>query len=188
MNSYFTCCSIILVILAFPTIRFLYKRLICLYKISKVCKKNGYRVVPTHPFWFLGDKHSKKCDLYIETETQVFAVKLFGATRRRVALIFKEGGEYYFRRFIAIMSYGSVARFPINQKARVLPNYDFQYNYCVGWQIKTPRRILLVNPVPMEFRRQPLHGSEVIVGAGEIVNGMEIDSLPRLLGDLENAL
>ena len=180
------CC--IIVILLIPFVRLLVKRISCMVKIKKICNKRGYKAYATHPLWFLGSKHAKKCDLYIETANEIFAIKLFGMPRRRTTLVLKENGEYFVRSFIAFAPYGSAIRYPIDSKPKPMPVYDFRYKYKNEWEIKTPRHVLLVNPVSMEFRRQPQHGSEVIVGAGDIVNGMEIDSLPRLLGDLESAL
>ena len=176
-------------IILYPYIRCFFKRLICTSKIKKVVQNKGYNLHATHLFWFLGSKHGKKCDLYIETANEVFAVKLFGMPRRFSILVLKENGEYFIRNFIALISsIGQGIRFPIDSKPKPMPVYDFRYKYRDEWEIKTPRRVLLVNPVSMEFKRQPHHGGEVTVGAGEIVNGMEIDSLPRLLGDLESAL
>ena len=169
-------------------IRCFFKRLKCANKIKRLCRNKNYKIHATHPLWFLGSKHTKKCDFYIETANEVFAVKLFGMPRRLSILILKENGEYFIRSFIALISYGGGIRFPINGKPKPLPVYDFRYKYRDEWEIKTPRRVLLVNPVSMEFKRQPQHGSEVIVGAGDIVNGMEIYSLPRFLGYLESAL
>ena len=179
---------VILLIIAFPHFRFFVKRLICKRKIKKLCQKKGYRLHALHLFWFFKNRNSPRCDFYIETPNEVFAVKMFGITKRRCELVFTENGKYFIRSFMAFISYGSGIRYSFDSKAKPLPDYNFRYNYKEEWEIKTPRRILLVNPVPMEFRRQPQHGSEVIVGAGEIVNGMEIDSLPRLLEDLEDAL
>ena len=180
--------GIIAFIILFPYIRCFFKRLKCASKISKLCHRKEYKLYPTHPFWFLGNKHTKKCDLYIETANEVFAIKLFGIPKRLSILILKENGEYFIRSFIALISYGGGIRFPINGKPKPMPAYNFRYKYRDEWEIKTPRHILLVNPVSMEFKRQPHHSGEITVGAGEIVNGMEIDSLPRLLGDLESAL
>ena len=188
MEFWYALIGIAAVIALFPYIRCFFKRLKCANKIKRLCRSKNYKIHVTHPLWFLGSKHAKKCDLYIETANEVFAVKLFGMPRRRTILVFKGNGEYFIRSFIAFAPYGSAIRYPIDSKPKHLPLYDFRYKYKHSWEIKTPRRILLVNPVSMEFRRQPQHGGEVIVGAGEIVNGMEIDSLPRLLGDLENAL
>ena len=175
-------------IILFPYIRCFFKRCVCMKKIKKLCKRKGYRLCATHPLWFLGGKRSRRCDLYVECANEVFAIKLFGMPRRLSVLVIKENGEYFIRSFIAMVSYGGSVRFPIDGKPKRMPAYDFRYKYKEEWEIKTPRHILLVNPVSMELRRQPHHGGELIVGAGEIVNGMEIDSLSRLLGDLEDAL
>lgn len=183
---FFLC--IVIVLLLIPFVRVLVKRIKCMIKIKKICNKRGHKTYSTHLLWFLGNKRGKKCDLYIETANEVFAIKLFGMSKRRTILFFKENGEYFIRSFIAFAPYGSAIRYPIDSKSKPMPTYNFRYKYKDEWEIKTPRHILLVNPVSMEFKRQPRHGGEITVGAGEIVNGMEIDSLPRLLGDLESAL
>ena len=188
MEFWYALIGIAAVIALFPYIRCFFKRLKCANKIKRLCRNKNYKIHATHPLWFLGSKHTKKCDFYIETANEVFAVKLFGMPRRLSILILKENGEYFIRSFIALISYGGGIRFPINGKPKPLPVYDFRYKYRDEWEIKTPRRVLLVNPVSMEFKRQPQHGSEVIVGAGDIVNGMEIYSLPRFLRYLYSAL
>jgi len=180
--------AIAVFLLGWPYFRCFFKRVTCMRKLKKVCRTKGYQLHKTHFFWFLGHKNAKKCDFYIETRNQVFAVKLFGMPNRRTVLIFKENGEYMIRRFTAFISYGSAVRFPIDSKPRKMPTYHFRYRYRDAWEIKTPRQVLLVNPVSMEFRRTPSHGKEILLGAGEVVCGMEIDSLPRLLADLESAL
>lgn len=172
----------------FGYIRCFFKRLICRSKIKKICRKKGHKLHATHKLWFLGNKNSTKCDLYIETANTVFAIKLFGMPSRRTILIFKKNGEYFIRSFMAFISYAAPIRFPMDGKTKAMPVYDFRYKYRDEWEVKTPRHILLVNPVSMEIRCQSQQGKEVIVGAGDIVNGMEIDSLPRLLGDLESSL
>lgn len=188
MGFWYALTGIVALIVLFPYIRCFLKRLKCASKMQKLCRRKEYIIRSTHPLWFLGNKHAKKCDLYIETTNEVFAIKLFGMPRRLSVLIMKENGEYFIRNYVALISYGGGIRFPINGKPKAMPVYDFRYKYRDEWEIKTPRHILLVNPVSMEFRRQPHHGGEVTVGAGEIVNGMEIDPLSRLLGDLESAL
>ena len=189
MNFWYIPIGVIALIMLFPYIRCFFKRVICMTKIKRLCRKKRYQLHPTHPLWFLGNRRTQRCDCYIETPNEVFAVKLFGMPRRVSILVLKENGEYFIRNFIALISsIGQGIRFPIDSKPKPMPVYDFRYKYRDEWEIKTPRRVLLVNPVSMEFKRQPQHGSEVIVGAGDIVNGMEIDSLSRLLSDLENTL
>ncbi len=187
MEFWYVLIGIVAFIALFPYIRCFFKRLKCASKIKKLCRRKGYKIYPTHSLWFLGSKHAKKCDLYIETLNEVFSIKLFGMPRRQSILILKENGEYFIQSFIVLISYSGGISFPINGKHKSMPIYDFRYKYRDEWEIKTPRHILLVNPVSMEIRRQSRQG-EVIVGAGDIVNGMEIDSLSRLLGDLESAI
>ncbi len=171
--------------LLFPYIRCFFKRLTCMTKIQKICKRKGYPMHKNHPFWLFGNKYAKRCDFYIETSNEIFAIKFFGVPRRRCVLIIKENGEYFIRRFVAMISYGSVKRFSINGKSHPMPAYDFRYRYRDEWKMKNPRNILLISPVSRDFGKQSKYGRDVIVSAGDIINGMEIDSLDRLLEDLE---
>jgi len=176
------------VIVGFPYIRCFLKRLICMRKIKTLCRNKGYKTYPAHPFWFLGNKYGKKCDLYIETANEMFSVKLFGMPKKWAILILKENGEYYIRSWTSALAFGMALRYPINGKPKPMPVYDFRRNYKDEWETKTPHNILLVHPVSMEIRYQPELGSEIIVGAGNVVNGMEIQSLSTFLSVLENSL
>lgn len=176
-------------IIAFPYIRYFIKRLVCFYKIRQICQRKDYKLHKTHALWFLGSNRDKKCDCYIETPNEVFAIKLFGIPTRLTVLIFKENGDYFIRSFNSIISYfGASINFPINNPPKPLPTYDFHYKYKNEWKIKASRRILLINPTSMEFRHQNKNNSESIIYPGDLVNGMEICSLPRLLCNLENAI
>ena len=186
MDFLFVLSGIVALIVLFPFIRCFFKRLICAVKINRMCRRKNLVVHPTHPLWFLGSKHTKNCDLYIETPTQVFAIKLFGAPRRLSTLTLKENGNYFFKSYIVLISYGAGFHIPVDGRERVMPNFDFRFQYKDAWSNKSTRDILLANPTPMEFRYQPLHGSDCIVCVGDTVNGMELASLQYLLGKLEN--
>lgn len=188
MSFWYTTIGVVAFIGLFPFFRCFFKRLSCLIKIKRVCRKKKIRFYATHSLWFLGKKTSKNCDFYLETANEVFAIKFFGMPRRLSFLIFKENGEYFIRSYITFFSYGGGYSIPINSKPKTMPTYDFRYNYKDEWELKNPRNILLVNPVSLEFRRQPQHGSEMILGVGDVVNGMEIDSISHLLIDLERAI
>lgn len=185
MDFWIALLGIVALIFAYPYIRCFFKRLICAQKLIKICRKKRYFLSKTHLFWFLGGKHSERCDCYIETPTEVFAVKLFGVKRRLTVLMLKTNGEYFIRSFIA---FGTGAHIALNSKSRALPRYNFRYSYKDEWEIKTPRNIFLVNPAAMEIRRKPDNGPETIIGAGETVNGMEISTLSRFLGELESLI
>ena len=134
MEFWYALIGIVAVIALFPYIRCFFKRLKCAYKIKRLCRSKNYKIHVTHPLWFLGSKHAKKCDLYIETANEVFAVKLFGMPRRLSILILKENGEYFIRSFIALISYGGGIRFPINGKPKPMPAYNFRYKYRDEWE------------------------------------------------------
>lgn len=187
MGFVFAFIGIIALIVLFPYIRCFFKRLKCARKIKKLCRQKGYRISKTHKLWFLGNKYAKKCDLHVETENEVLSIKLFGMPRRLSILILKENGEFFIRSYIALISAYSSFLSPINSKPKQLPVYDFKIGYRNEWDSKTQRRILLINPISMETRRQPHHGGEIVISSGDTVNGMEIYSLPRLLEDMENA-
>ena len=188
MEFWYALLGIIVFIILLPYIRCFFKRLACMIKIKKICRKKRIFLHATHPLWFLGNKRQKNCDFYLETANEIFAVKLFGMPRKLSFLIIKENGEYIIRSHIALLSYGGSISTPINSIPKQMPAYNFRFKYKDEWELKTPHHILLVNPVSIDFRRQPSNGPETIVGAGDIVNGMEIDSLSHLLGDLERAL
>ena len=172
----------------FPYIRSFFKRLHCMKKLEKLCRKKGYHLHATHPFWFLGNKYSQKCDLHIETPDEVFAIKFFGMPRRLSYLVIKENGEYFIRNFISVFSNAGGVSFPIESKSKPMPTYDFRYKYRDEWEVKTQRRILLVNPVPREIRHQPKFGTEVVLGSGDFVNGMEMYSLSGIIRILESGI
>ncbi len=188
MEFWYFLFGVIALIAAWPALRCLVKRLILASKLCRLCKRNGYTLFKAHPLWLLGGKRGRRCDCYIETPSEVYAVKLFGMPRRMTVLVIRANGEYFIRRFIVLFSFGQGIRFPINGKPRPMPHFDFRFRYRNEWEIKTPHNVLLVHPVSMEIRRQPERSGEVILGAGDTVNGMEIHSLPDLLGALEKTL
>lgn len=170
----------------FPYIRCFFKRMICCIKIKGVC--DGKRVIlyKNSPLWFLGSRYGKKCDFYIETEDEVFSVKLFGMLQKRSKLVIREGGDYFIRRFIGLIYYGTMsATFSaVNGKSKKIPEYDFGYKYKSKWEKKQVIPVLLVNPVCAEFVFQPNQGAETVIEPGTSVNGKEITSLPYFLARL----
>ena len=169
-------------ILGFPYVRCFIKRLICAGKILNICRKKSLILHKAHILWFLGHKHSKKCDFYVETSDSVYAVKSFGVPRHHHVLLFKTNGDWFIRRHLYILTF---IKYAFNGKPKPVPAYNFRYHYKDEWEIKTPRNILLIHPVSMEIRLQPDFGPELIAGTGDIVNGMEIQSLSRLISELE---
>ena len=172
----------ILIIFSLPIIRLIFKRLKMQYRIIKVCRESNFEIIPTNYFWFFGRRNSDKCDLFIETKHQILSVKLFSILKHNSTLIFVEDGTYIKRNRlpIALSSYTNV-----DSKAKIIPEYNFKYNFQTNWEIKTPKNILLINPVCNEIIYRKRNGKETLLGVSDVVNGMEIYSLSRFIGLLE---
>ena len=192
--------GIVIIILCIPYIRLFLKRLSLLSKLKNACREKGYRLQGMHPFWFLGGKSGKRCDCSIETAEEVLAIKLFGMPRRRRVLVFTEKREYFTRILVGMLL---LIRESFDSKAKQLPEYDFT---CVNKEAlddKKIRKILLVNPVPMEMLMQAERGKEsklspfpmenmskenakeTILSPGDEVYGMEVANLSWILKELQ---
>lgn len=171
--------TIAALILLFACIRVFFKRLRCMFSIRRLCRKQGLVFHAAHPLWFLGSRYLRGCDFLIEGAQTVFAVKLFGCFWPLKALIFRERGEYFFRARSAFL--GPILEV-FDGYPHTLPEYRFPAEEC-----KTVRRILLVNPMPLEIRFQPSNGLESISGSGDMLQGMEIANLSHLLRIADNA-
>ncbi|MBE5803080.1 MAG: hypothetical protein E7316_01035 [Clostridiales bacterium] len=166
-----------------PMIRCLFKRISCAVKLHRICRRLGFTLQGTHAFWFLGSRSGKGCDCVIATPAHLFSIKLFGVMHRRRVLIFRESGEYFFRRFTSMLLFLLDA---FDCSFRRLPDYDFSR----GASLATGRiryDILLLNPIPMEIRFQHRNGQEIITSPGDDLFGMELASLSHLMRSLENA-
>ncbi len=173
---------IVLIVFSIPLIRLFLKRIKMQHRITKVCRASNFEIIPTHFLWFLGRKNSFKCDLFIETKNQIISVKLFSILKHNSILIFDENGTYIKRNRlpIALSSYTNV-----DSKAKIISDYNFKHNYLPHWEIKTPKNILLINPVCNEIIYRKRNGKEILLGAGDVINGMHIYSLSRFIGLLE---
>lgn len=170
---------VIALILALTCLRSFFKRLRCRFSIRRLCRKHGLIFRAGHPAWFLGSRYLRGCDFTLEAADTLFAVKFFGCFWPLKALIFRERGEYFFRARSAFLA-------PLldvfDGYPHALPEYRFP-----GAEGKEVRRILLVNPMPIEIRFQPSSGLESVSGTGDMLRGMEIASLSHLIRIAENA-
>ena len=180
---YFVLIIIALVIL-YAYIRCFFKRLKCLISISRMCRKKVFRLTVKHPLWFLGSRYARRCDFIIETPRDVFGVKLFGCLWPLKVLILREYGEYIFRGYSTFLKF--ILNF-IDSWPHPLPAYRFEFARAEIPEEARMRRILLINPMPLEIRMQPNNGQEEISGTGDTIRGMEIASLSHLIRIVENA-
>ena len=80
--------------------------------------------------------------------------------------------------------YVYIVLWPINSKDKTLPPYDFKYEYKKEWENKKLNKILLVNPVGMQFRYVSHRGMETMVRDGEYVKDMKMISLSQFLNTI----
>ena len=166
-----------------PGLRFLCKRLHCAARLTSLCRRHGLTLQGTHPMWFLGSRRFRRCDCVIETPQAVFAIKLCGVLHSARVLIFRETGEYFFRRYASILMFIFDA---FDGTFRRLPEYDFTAGEEVA-RGRVRRDMLLLSPIPMEVRFQPHSGQESVTGPGDDLFGMELASMSHLVRLLENA-
>jgi len=184
-----TLISAIAILLAYPYVRYFVKRISLRHRLARICRRKGYSIHGTHPLWWLGHKRGRACDFYIETPVHILSVKLFGLMRRTDTLVFTKDGCWLLRRFVAFASQIAILlRIPIEGRKHKIPDYDFRRYFRMEWEIKSSKNILLIHPTCLEIIHQPIHGAEVIIGTGDVVNGMEIYSMSRLFGLLEGEL
>lgn len=166
-----------------PAVRCLLKRISCAVKLRRLCRCLDFTLQGTHPLWFLGSRSRKGCDCVVTAPGQVFAIKLFGMLHSRRVLVFRETGEYFFRRYSSILM---VIFNAFDGAFRRLPEYDFSEGEHIAAG-RARRDVLLLNPIPMEVRFQPHSGQEFVTGPGDDLFGMELASISHLIRILENA-
>ena len=175
--------SLCVILYVIPAIRCFCKRIGCALKLRRLCRRQGLSLQGTHALWFLGSGRHRECDCVIRAPGQAFAIKLFGVLHSRRILVFRETGEYFFRRPAAILHFLFNA---FDGAFRRLPEYDFSKGEALA-EGRVRRDILLLNPIPMEVRVQPHSGQEFVTGPGDELFGMELASLSHLLRIVENA-
>jgi len=186
MPFLFSVLGIAIFLLCIPYIRFFFKRIQLYIKIKRVCAKKKYKFHKNGYLWFLRTKNMQNCDFYIETQSEVYAIKLFGVLKRfSQTLIFTDENEYYIRSYTAIPTLSGGFRIPTDGKINKMLKYNYRYHYKNEWEIKNPINVLLINPVPHEIRKQCKDESETILGNGDVVHNAQIYSLSGFITLLE---
>lgn len=182
MEFWLTLALIIGVILILPIIRFVFKRISLIRKLKNACRKANATLICTHPLWFLGGRKGKRCEIHIETETELISVKLFQMLRRSSSLHLTENGEYYCEHCIIALfgRYGGSSHITYKTKPKLMPEYDFSYKRPDT--DKPIRKILLVNPICAVFHIHTKENArwQGIADIGDTVKGIELYALKAL--------
>lgn len=170
----------------FPHIRIFFKRLSLCRRLTAACKKHGWTLSPTHRFWYFGRKNDVRCDVHIVTKHDVFSVKLMAIPYRRSALVFTGGSGYFIRGYLGLLGNTAVmARIPLDGPRQLLPHYRFREGFDAAWETRSHHKILLLSPTSFEILRMTQNGKREVLGTGDLVLDMNVYSLSRLLGRIE---
>ena len=154
-------------------------------KIKKLCKKKGYKLHPARTLWWLGRNGGTRPDFYIVTKEYIVSVKLFASKTRHGILIFEQNGSFYLRKYIGIRMLGNSFITPYKSMPGKLHKIFFNYGFKDEWYTKTPIKIMLLNPTPMEVRLTGENGKENVVSSSQQLFGAYIYSLTGFLSRLE---
>lgn len=185
MEFWFLVIGIVVLYFGYPRVRIFFKRLKFRSKVLKKCREKGLTLQATHRFWFLGGKNGKKCDFFIETEEELLAVKLFCIPRHRRVLLFTDDNKFFVRRFFRHMSING--GFAVNLldivegEEETFPEYKFDCSGMPVAESKPLRKLLLVNPIPMDIRIKPKRQEEYSIFPGEMIGDMEFMNMSGLL-------
>lgn len=143
----------IAIILLFPYIRFLLKRIFLRFKIKSFCKREGLTLHSTSPLWWLGVRRGGGCNFYIETPKSVYSIKLFPTLSKQSCVHFLENGSYYIEKFLVLFGrWGASVRFSLKSRIRTIKSLDFKYKFNDEWSTKKLCQTILVNPTCVSIR------------------------------------
>lgn len=168
-------------------IRFFFKRIILIAKLNTLCRKNNAKLHFVNPFSLFSGIKVKHCDLYIETQYEILSIKLFGLGYKPYYVTFMPERKYTVTRFVIIPGARGIYKQPITGKKNEFPNYKFDYKFKSEWKFKTFRKILLINPISMDYMvaRDNSHG---YLCNGDIIYGMEAFSYTGLKKIMERQM
>lgn len=185
MEVLFLLLILVLLWLCYPYVRCLWKRLGCYKKLKGACKAKGFLLRGNHRFWLLSGRDGGKFDLFIETPTEVYGIKLFGVVHHLRTLVFVENSAYLLQRHAGVMLW--IKDETLDGKSKELMKYEFLYK---GREIAPEKKrsgILLVNPVPVEMLQRSKNGKEVVLNPGDRIRDYEVYNLTGMLRRLEDS-
>lgn len=151
------------VLILFPYVRFVVKRISFAVRVKKACREHNYTFRAAHPLWILALNNSGHADLYCESnfDERVYAVKLVGAPHRMMTLYFIDGERYRWKREIPLIGNGVSAGSVSLLGGVVHKHYtrikkwnavDFYYKRKEDYS-KRIIPIIVGNPVPLHVMR-----------------------------------
>ena len=135
-------------IISFPFIRFLFKRISLLFKVKSFCKKQGVILHKTSTFWYLGVRNGGGCNFYMETPNKIYSVKLFPTLKKQSCVRFLDNRRYYIEKFMVLFgSWGASVKFSFKSRVKKLNEINFKHKFNTEWNAKPLVPVLLINPI-----------------------------------------
>ena len=131
-------------------LRVIFKRFSFYIRLKKVCRNTGAKLYPTHIFWLFGGQYTGIADFHIETEDNIYSVKLWGAIK------YKQAFDFIDPQTVAVRNYHmfGVGFFRTEGwgKPKIKKTHEIYFNFKRIDDpdfIKKRIRILLFLPAPM---------------------------------------
>lgn len=135
---------LVCILIFYPYIVTFVKRIYFSFKLSACCKKHGYTLTVTSPFWILSNFKSSRPTFYVETPATVFAVKLVGTPFKLHYFDF-QNKNYYSVYNTQLIKLKAVT---VPPKQKKWTQYDFQFYFDDRFAMKNFKQIILIYPVP----------------------------------------
>lgn len=132
---------LILPFVLYPFLRFFLKRLCFFFKIKKVCKRKKI-VFHKRLFSFFSNYKSTNADFFIETENDIFIVKLIG-------VFFKHNIINFIDETHLSVKVSGILKWSSENKVKQHPVYDFRHLIDDNSLYKNIHSIILVLPTPV---------------------------------------
>lgn len=172
MEFYIFFLALVTLIVISKPLRFIFKRTALIIKLKNLCRKNNAKLYFTNPLSPFSGIKRKNCDLYIETQYEILSIKLFGLGDKPYYITIMPERKYSVTRFFIIPGARGVFNQPITSKDRVFPNYKFDHRFKKEWNYKTLRKILLINPISMDYKVSSERSKGYLCN-GDVICGME---------------
>ena len=182
-----TFCLILLLVL-WPLVRLLFKRLSLRRKLLKAFRESGTEFYPCRFMWWL--LHSGSiCDFLALSGDKAYVVRMMGVKRRQDAIVFRGGSYTVLHRIAFISNWGFTAVIPDESRPRDIPGCYIpdRFREMIGRRMIC--RCLLVNPVCIDLFGEKKHGERIPLGCGDTVGDTDILTLydlDRFIGEIRS--
>ncbi len=158
MTFWYTLGGIVLVLMSLPYLRFVWVRIKAEIKIRRACVRNGFRLIPAHPFPFFFPNNTGMVDFFVRKNdgSRTYCVKLFGTLWKRNTLYLIDGDKYQWKNeYMHLQKYTTripLMMFEPETGIRKLRPVDYMagLDESAAGQIVS---VLMVCPVPLYIKR-----------------------------------